>query len=241
MNTQSISSLVYDFKYQIISGDCPSNSSYINLHNQAFLYWRDFWNAIYAPSHKVSADDFFRQKFIPIVTFKNEIVAMHLYTVFNPKSYVAMEHSYFTAYPKEFFEYLKLNNVKSVMSIESLTVNSDWRKSKIGLSLGETLIGCSLKFLDPLNIEAVIAPTRNDRGVNTMCYNFGFDCYKSALDFHGFEADLVVGFKNKVTPNPNNNINSLIDFLWKNRIDYTQKTITNQNSKEDFYQKEISA
>lgn len=113
------------------------------------------------------------------------------------------------------------------MSIESLTVDSNWRKSKIGISLGEVLIGSSLRYESVLNIDANIAPTRNDRGVNKLCYNFGFSCFKSNLDYKGFEIDLVAGFKNKVRLSSDPMVNRFIDHLWASRVDLTNETASN--------------
>jgi hypothetical protein len=177
LNQKKLSQL----QYYILPGKPPTNFEHQELHDRAYCYWRDFWRKVFGDDESVLADDFIRQDFVPVVMLDTQIVAMHLYTVFNPESVATREHSYFKTYPPEFFDFLTERNAKRVMSIESLTVDPNWRKSQVGISLGETLIGASLKYLDALDIDANIAPTRNDRGVNKMCYNFGFDCFRSKL------------------------------------------------------------
>ncbi|MCB0349904.1 MAG: hypothetical protein KDD38_01900 [Bdellovibrionales bacterium] len=216
-------------EYIILPGSPAVGFRHLNLHNRVYLYWREFWKQVYGSAEGVDGDFFMRQNFVPVVMYGDEIVAMHLYTLFNPRAMVTKDHTYFHSYPPEFFDYLAQQNIDSVMSIESLTVNPEWRKSKIGLSLGETMIGCSLKFVEVLNVGAAIAPTRNDRGVNKMCYNFNFDCYKANLNYRGFEVDLVCGIREKVTSNPDSRINDLINWLWQSRTDLSGVISINRN------------
>ncbi len=73
-----------------------------------------------------------------------------------------------------------------------------------------------------MGVDAAIALTRNDRKVNTMCYNFGFENFASGL-YNSFEVDFIVGFREKVHANRNAQIEQMISFFWQNRIDHTQR------------------
>lgn len=210
------------FKYIILPGKCELSPSYLDLYNQAYSYWKSFWSEIYSEEDSVFADNFLRQDFIAIVLYQNKIVAMHLYTIFNIHASLTRHHSYFKTYPALFLEHLIKNNVKNVMSIEYLTVSPEWRKSLTGISFGEIMIGTSLKYLHHLKIDAAIALTRNDRKVNTLCYNFGFEYFASGL-YGSFEVDFIVGFRDKVYANRNAQIEQIISYFWQNRIDYTQR------------------
>jgi len=219
MDVNIFKSLLNDFRYIVLPGKCSTDSPYINLYNKAYLYWKIFWTEVFADKVFVPADNFLRQDFIPVILHKDKIVAIHLYTIFTIFSLSVRDHSYFDVYPASFFQNLEKNHVKTVMSIEYLTANPAWRKSIIGISLAEVMIGASLKYLDYLNMKAAIASTRNDRKVKQMCYNFGFDCFQAGLLFHGYEIVLVVGYRGKVTPHPNNEIEKIISYFWNNKID----------------------
>jgi hypothetical protein len=213
-----------NLKYIVLPGTPEKNFPGQDFHNRVYSFWKEFWTEVYGSEEGVDGDTFLRQDFVPVVTHGDDIVAVHLYTIFNPKTLATKNHSYFHCYPKDFFSYLDAEGMESVMSIESLTVNSAWRKGRVGVSFGEVMIGCSLNYFESTLADAVIAPTRNDRGVNRMCYKFGFDCYASSLDYRGFDIDIVCGNKKRVQPSPDPKINEIINHLWSSRIDLTGRT-----------------
>lgn len=95
---------IFDLQYVILPGTSPCHFEHQELHDRAYLFWKNFWQDVYKSSDDVVADDFMRQ-IVPVVLYKSEIVAMHLYTIFNPKSAAAQEHTYFK-HTHEFFNYL---------------------------------------------------------------------------------------------------------------------------------------
>lgn len=80
------SSIIKQCQYIILPGKCPADFARKDLYNKAFDYWKSFWQTFFNENnlaHSGYADDFFRQDFIPVFLYKDEIVAMHLYTLFD--------------------------------------------------------------------------------------------------------------------------------------------------------------
>lgn len=225
---------IFETEYHILPGNPGPGFQKIELYHRAYMMWKEFWEQVYGDAGAADCfkpDDFLRQDFIPVLTYKNEIVAMHLYTLFNTTNYAVRDHRYFAFYPENFFSYLSDKQSPYAMSIEYLTVAPGWRKRNVGFSIGESLIGCSLNYLEPTNAQVAIAPARTDNKVHTMCYNFGFDCFEAGITKRNFSVDLVAGFKEKVQKNPSEKINQLIEHMWAHRQDHTGRIDQNKSLK----------
>lgn len=219
--------LLSKLEYVVLSGSGDRSFNNADLHNKAYIYWKNFWTRIYSDAQSLdsfSCDDFFRQNFVTLLLLSGEVVGMHLYSVFHLNHLAVQEHHYFKFYPQDFFEFMKERSSDYVMSLEFLTIDPAWRKAECGISLGEVLIGCGLRFFDFLGTSAVIAPARADNKVNQMCYKYGFDCFRDNIVKRNFQVDLVVGFKDKVHPHPDQSTLNLVERLWAERKDHTGKT-----------------
>jgi hypothetical protein len=117
---------------------------------------------------------------------------------------------------------MKFKKSKRAISFEFLTVDPAWRKQDIGISLGEVLIGCGLKWLVTQNGDAAIAPARTDNKVNRMAYTVGSQCFQSGIVKRNFRVDLVTVFRDEIKDNPNPEVQRRVEEYWKNRIDLTQ-------------------
>lgn len=213
-----------ELKYYILPGKCPLGFEFTEIHNKAFEYWKTFWSKVYADAGSLDAfhpDDFFRQDYIPVIMWKNEIVAMHLYTFFNLKQRSAIHHNYFNFFNEQFFEKLNELKIEYVMSMEFLTVDPKWRKKESFISVAELLSGIGLELFKQSQGQAAIAPARKDVKVHEMAYKFNFDCLVSDVNCRNFDCDLILGVKNKISNHPDNYLNALVQKIWNERIDTT--------------------
>jgi hypothetical protein len=118
---------------------------------------------------------------------------------------------------------LKNKNVKTAMSLEFLTVNPDWRKSKTGVSFAQLLVGIATKVQKHLNIDASIAISRSDVKVTQMGDGLGWDVIIPNVEMHTKKCDLIALFNHKIEDYPDPAIREHIEYFWNNRIDLTGK------------------
>jgi hypothetical protein len=151
----------------------------------------------------------------------DEIVGMHLYSFFDIRSNAALEHSYMaTSFTPEYMSALTKKS-KSLMSIEYLTVAKGWRKKDIGLSLSNVLLRLACKYLEHLNIDALIAPSRSDNKVTQSIVDLGGEVLVSDLVMHNTPVDLIAIFNDRDHFHPDSKINALAERLWNSKKDMT--------------------
>ncbi len=210
------------FKYFLMPGKCPHNFQHLDLYNQVYGYWKNFWDNVLTSldgtSH-IRSDEFLRQDIVPVIFYGNEIVAIHLYTFFDLRWTATFDHTYIcNNFPKTFTEELEERRLKRLMSLEYLTVSSEWRKHRLGFSWAHVLLGLGLNLLREYNIDAGIAPTRNDVKMNELAYLFGFECLIPKAIVHNVECDLVVCEPRNIKSHPEQKVREAIDWLWENRV-----------------------
>jgi hypothetical protein len=212
-------------KYTIF---CPNNlypiPSELILRNNIFNYWKNFWSEIYSSAGSIESfktDDFFRQKQICVITDKDQIVAVHLYTYFNLNCHIAKNHSYFNFYNDEFLSIISSKNISTVMSMEFMTLNSNYRKSKTKIPYALILAYLGALNFNLSGVDAIIAPARKDVGVHKMSYLLGFDCIQKDVMQRNFMCDMVALKKGNLIFPEDLNIREEVEKLWMNRTDYT--------------------
>ncbi len=211
------------FKYYLMPTKAYRGFKGIELNNSLYQYWKEFWGKIYSEAGALEAfvtDDFLRQEFVGVLTFNDQIVGCLFSSFFNLNQTSTLEHRYFKFYPLEYVQSLKARNIEIAQSVEFLTLDPAWRKSRTGISLSEVIIGLSLKAGHALNADAIIGTARSDVGVNDSCYKYGFECLIPNVSRRNFNVDLIAYFTSSQTvKHPDQSIDSFIDYLWENKID----------------------
>jgi hypothetical protein len=213
--------------YVLLPGKYSQNSNpeTLKLHNKSYLYWKNFWTSVFTQNGadmKPNPDTYYRQDIVTHIMFGQEIVAMHMYSFFSFESFVAREHSYFKkSFSEPFLKYLDENRARHVMSIEYMTVDSKWRRSQIGLSLGETLMGLAVKVQADFGCDFGVAPSRSDVKVTQMCEDVGADVVVRGISMHNTPCDLIAIPIAKIRPPRDARVAQLVEQLWAKREDHT--------------------
>jgi hypothetical protein len=214
-------------KYMVLPGKPAPNFNGVAIYNSAYDYWKTFWKDVYSQVGEkgdLNTDDFLRQDFIGVLMHDEEIVGMHLYNLFDLSMRAHMDQRFMSkGFGELYFRQLKNKKVKTAMSLEYLTVDPLWRKSVIGISVAEILIGLALKIQKSLDIDAGIGKSRADVKVTQMVERFGAKVLGNKILIHNITTDLIVFFKNEITPHPDKTINQYVDKFWKYRTDLTAR------------------
>lgn len=208
--------------YTLLPGKFCS-SEQIKIYESAYTFWQSNWSEVYKKlglNKKANPDDFFRQDYIPTITHQNQVIAIHLYTLYDLRVECTLEHSYLNNnFCDEFFAMLKNSGISKVMSMESLFVHEDFRKSKANLHLANTLITLGQKvFYYLTDADAIIAPARTDIKVAQIGYTLGFEPLIKEFRLNNVLVDLVVFKRQKAAQAYLNNTNLLTEQLWEKHL-----------------------
>ncbi len=233
MNFQEIQKL----QYFLFPPKTPSNL-YLCTHNKVYKLWKSIWEKTLADLHLPAtnlADEFGRQNHIAAICYQFEPIAIHLYSHFHLDSRASQESSYMSAnYPPLFFEKMKQRGIKTVMSMEYMTVHPDWRKSRGSIHIGAVLGALGLNCMKFHQLDACIAPARKDHKVHLLAHAQGGESIISDIFNHNVLCDLVLLERNKVIDHPNADISHLVKQLWSSRIEDSLNLTSNSNQSQTF-------
>ena len=157
--------------YLIMPAKFSGTPPFLNLHNRIYEFWHQMFTDVLRsrdPQASVNPDHFIRQNRVAAIINNNDIVALHLYTFFNFSSVAARENPYFSDFTKSTWGYLEKENLKHVMTMEYLSVNPSYRKSKSGFSFGEIMVGLGFKIMKESQQDCTLGIARQDMHVDKM-------------------------------------------------------------------------
>ena len=170
-----------------------------------------------------SADHFFRQDVIPVLHIDNEIIAAHFYTFFHLDLDVTNDHEYFSIYTKEAMQTLRNHPAKTLMSMEFLSVNPEWRKSKVDFSIGELMINLGLNVMKSFQADVALGVARKVVKVDKMAINTGFSLIAEDIKRGNLVCDLYAFYKDSAPPAMNDEQSELLSLLWSKKQVTEQK------------------
>ncbi|PIS10463.1 MAG: hypothetical protein COT73_09225 [Bdellovibrio sp. CG10_big_fil_rev_8_21_14_0_10_47_8] len=212
-----------DYSYHILSAKDAFHSEELSLRNSIYSSWHKLWTDVYSQSdagYHLSSDEFIRQDLVTAILHKEKVAAIHLYSFFHLDASADLSTKYFHFFSEKYLQELRQKKVKTVMSMEFLTVLPEFRKSNIGFSIGSTIIQLGTQVFGQVNADAIVAPARNDVGVNKMAYDLGFSCIEKETEQRGFTCDLIACFQGHQRRSENLAIRSCADHLWNTKMVY---------------------
>lgn len=214
-----------DLKYVMLSGKFPQDKRNQELHNKSFLFWKNFWNRIFidkGSGHRVQADTLCRQDLIGVLVHKERIVGQLLFTFFDYRSLAVKEHSYIVNnFSEEFFEILQQRKAFNIMTMESLAVESDWRKHSSGVSLSAVILTLTCKHLQEYQCDASIGAARSNSAVPDIIHGVGGETLVKNIELYEEPGELVAIFRDKIKTYPDLQVQALSERLWNEREDTT--------------------
>lgn len=207
------------FEYVILPGkNCPRSS--IDLYDKAFDFWLHFWTDVFIQNgsdEKPDPDTFFRQDFVPIITYEGQVAALHLYSIFDLLSKSIFSQSYLAGnFSVTYFEQIRKMQIGRVMTMESLSVHPDFRKRKVGFSLASLLGSLGQKVFSELtDCEAIICPARVDNKVTEIAAELGFQTIVSGVSLYNTPVDLILCRQSDIRQSENPVIQTMAAKLWR--------------------------
>lgn len=206
--------------YKIFSGRNYLQHGELEIRNKSFEVWNSVWKKVYEEKEegfKLSSDEYSRQDLICALTYESQIAALHLYSFFNLASAPDMKSHYFNFFSDYYINELKSQNVKSVMSMEFLTVAPEFRKTNFGFPTGSLICELGTRVFGLTKADAIVAPARVDVKVNQIAYDIGFTCIEKAVMQRGFECDMIACYQGKQKRSDIPNLSIIADDIWSRK------------------------
>jgi hypothetical protein len=204
------------------------------LHNQAFEYWKSFWEEVFRQNRLRDGEvefavDFTRMDLVCLVMSGTEIAGMHLYEFINVEQLAMREHHYFNNETgKVFLDSLGHHGADLVMTLEYLTVNPNWRKKFIGTSLASVVVSLGTRVQAATGAKASLGRAREDVGVNAMAQDCGAVILKDKIDMYNTPVSCICIYSDSIKDIDDPVGRALVQRLWNERVDHSGMTIGNK-------------
>lgn len=209
-----------DLSYTLLSGDPARNGASARLHDETFVFWKDFWTSLFrsvGSSQQVNPDDFRRQNYLSVFTAGEKVVALHTYTLFDLAYRSERDHSYFTRYYSESaLAAIQAAGVRKAMTMEYFSVAPEWRSKQIGVSFASIVAGVGVRLAQSLGVDAILSVARTDIGVDRIGKAFGAEAV-GTLSAHNTPVELLAFYKQRLHPHADPTISRWVEHFWNAR------------------------
>jgi len=193
------------------------------LYNKAYHSWKNTWGKIFSDAgspDSLNVENFLRQNVVVTLHHRNEVIGLVTATFFNLTSDVSVQHPYLKPFPSKMTTLLTESKSGMYMTGEYLAVHPDYRKSKLGVSLSEVLIGLIQKIFTLSQAQILFGTAVRPKKVHESCFGYGYqEC--GAFEKYGLDCVLLFNTQANVREHENPEIRDLINFFWNHRSDFT--------------------
>lgn len=222
---------VNDLQYVLLPGRFNPGFEGSALYDKAYDYWLKFWNQVYVDNgttDQADGADFQRADIVALLISGDEIASMHLYSIVNLENAASSHYPYFAGeHGRSFYEALKPLSLKTAMTLEYLTVNPDWRKSKIGFSLTPVVCGLAYEIQKTLKVDVTLGRCRQDVRSHELMLERGGQILLPDIVMHKTSTHFCVLRLDDLKPHhPDPVVTNLTQSFWMNRRDLTGKQAT---------------
>lgn len=194
------------------------------LHNPAFLYWRDTWSEFFrragSPPDALKVDSFLRADYIIVLHDGPTIAGMLLSTIFHTEALSTYEHPQIAPYPPAVLERLRNFRSGRCLSGEYLSVHPEYRKSELGISLAEIMVGLLQRIFLSCEAEMLLASTVRAAHVAEIARDYGYEEVGSYLKL-GVDCVMMCNTAEGVVEHPRAEVREAIQRFWAFRHDYS--------------------
>ena len=222
----------HQLRLALFPGRAKGHGLDLEMHDQCFRFWRDFWEPIYREAGAAESfrpDEFFRQDIVGCVFKGGSPVAMWGNTFFELRSAACESHSYFSMHSAEFLESLRRRKLTSLVTLEYFTVERGSRGRALGASFGRVIAALSGLILVNSEAGALVAVARADVGANKIAYEMGYERAEAGRRVRNFTVDTVLCPRQSVRPFPDESVNQMALALWEERTDFTFGLVAPRN------------
>jgi hypothetical protein len=214
-----------EIEYVILPGKLPTRSSLVELHNRAYEFWRKSWRQVFLDNGVLESthfeEAFCRAEVICLLMHKKQIIGLHLCEFLNLNLIAFRQHEYFS-HPMgvSFLEALDRKRIQYALAMTYLTVDPEWRKRRIGISLASVLMSLVTKLQGSVGVDVNLGRAREDVGVHNILIELGGTVLHAHLPMHNTPVSIICIFTENVKSLSDPVASQFTEFYWHNRTDH---------------------
>lgn len=220
---------ISDLRYHVLPAKRLAGSSFAQLHDNVFNFfvrrWTEAFSEIEDQGTPASGweDHFLKQDIVTAITYKGEVVAAHLYTVYDLSAASTKKSEYFSFFSSEAMKAWEGMGVRNVTSMEYLCVDAKFKKNQLGLSLGKIILGLGAYMTEEKGLDAAIGTPLVGNKVDLMMENVGGHLLEKDINKYGFAVDLWSIPTKPCLKNKDPKYDVSMKHLWNHREDFTKE------------------
>jgi hypothetical protein len=209
-----------DIELIILPGRRPPEN-YRPQHNQAYKCWRETWVGYQQEMNQdllLHSDSFSRQDEVMAIFYQGECAALIFCREVNFNEDATIHDSYFDVWPEIAIHKLCKQGSK-ILVFSQFTLQSKFRKSYLGLSWKDLLVGLCYERFIRSECHAGATAARVQKQMEEAVYKVNGTPIVKNLPFHKTQSvDLVGFYHDQVCPSLVPGIADLSDVVFKNAI-----------------------
>jgi len=215
-----VEQLIIPPQLHIFFGDSASGQpEYESLYSFWQKEWTETFKELKDDTYKGYSDEFCKED-IKVALFSGArpvaFCGMSYYDLQAPSQ---RDLAYLRKYPSEVLDQWGKSNLRTALSLGHLCKDMSWDHPYKNRVAYLVVASCLKVFLESL-ADFAIAYTRNDRGVNKLCYSLGAKCEQDGLVAHNVEVDIVRWFKEPVSEKLQQFSPKIFPALWEKRMQH---------------------
>lgn len=218
---------ISDIEYHVLPAKRLAGSSFADLHDKVFNFFVRRWEEAFEETPGKPApgweDHFLKQDMVTAITHKGEVIAAHLYTVYDLSAASTLRSEYFGFVAKETIQGLLQQGVRNVTSMEYLCVDSSVKRNSLGLSFGKIILGLGGYLTGDKGLDGTVGTPIKGNKVDVMMENVGGYTIEKDFEKYGYEVDLLFIPTKPCAESRDPKSREVMKQLWNSRLDYTRE------------------
>ncbi|MFM6927782.1 MAG: hypothetical protein ACKOX6_04920 [Bdellovibrio sp.] len=218
-----------DISYHVIPSKRLAGSSFADLHDKVFNFFVRRWEEAFEETkdHGKPApgweDHFLKQDMVTAITYKGEVIAAHLYTVYDLSAASTLRSEYFSFVSKETINGLLAKGVRDVTSMEYLCVDTKVKRNSLGLSFGKIILGLGGYLTEDKGLDGSVGTPIKGNKVDVMMENVGGMTIEKDFEKYGYLVDLLFIPTKPCDKGRDLKTREVMQTLWARRSDHTSE------------------
>lgn len=216
----------------ILKGRMNDPAPLPSIYNPSYAYWKKTWGHFFEQAGSgpdaLKLENFTRSEFIIVIHQGEQIAGMLLSTLFHAQALTTYEHSCVSPFPDSALQRLRELPQGRALTGEYLSVNPEFKKSLLGISLADTLIGILMRILRETKTDMALAATVRAAKVADICKAYGYEEVGSYLKI-GVDCVMLYNTLEMVREHPSPEVRALVKRLWESRADYSGMLVQNES------------
>lgn len=201
-----------------------TSSQTIHDHNAVYDFWVKHWEKAFGQAgapEKGWQDHFLRQDFASGLFVGDRCVACHLYTFYDLRSHASLGGEYMHYISEIALAKMKSLNYRSVISMEYLGVDEEFRINSSGYSMTEIIGMMGLLTIEALGADGGMGMPISSNKVGKRMENVDCDILQDGIEKYGYKLRLQIMPTNPRRAHKNEEFEKFALPLWEARTDHT--------------------